>query len=265
MSDVAVVIDDPQSLECIVRLGRRDSCSDEQHLSISMRGGQGAANLQIFKAERGTWDSLDVAQRRAIPDESVGLVFIVDPISISAVSQRMSHRNLGSTGDNAIDEPMSVLERVLAATSSLKRDGMRIALVVSKSDRFGVADEIANVGSDETGAEVDPVRQWLLDQAESNFVLTLEQSFSQVKYFTVSSTVDHTGDILAPISWLLQPGSRASFASLLSSGGSIAVPIHEAHRLLQADRPTPAVTRVTGRPKVELSANLRMAWAQSAG
>lgn len=158
---------------------------------------------------------------------SAGIVLLVDPFSIGHVAEDRAQQ-LAAEGARVLpssEDPMRVYERLL---STLKEAGadtqdMPLAVVIAKSDAFGVQADIDALADGSGGGE----RAWLLANGAGNFVRSIEQDFKQVGWFSLSA-LGRMPDpenkapfiprgALAPLLWVLarrdiHPSSQAATA-----------------------------------------------------
>jgi hypothetical protein len=136
-------------------------------------------------------------------DDGQGLVYILDPFSIDAVTERLG----GVTAPEvlrahaAAGDPQLTYDEV---ASRLRDTGVpasrgRLAVVVSKNDllrRAGLA----------LPAESDALARWLWDNGMHNLVMSARRDFAEVRFFTVASQAVPPGDPDdpgRPLRWLL--------------------------------------------------------------
>jgi hypothetical protein len=146
---------------------------------------------------------------------SAGIVMLVDPFSIRNVAEDRAEE-IASHASQILpssEEPMRVYERLLA---TLKEAGVHIAdmplaVVVAKSDAFGIDAEIDGFAKT-VGADT-AARAWLDANGAGNLVRSIEQDFKKVGWFSVSA-LGRMPDpavskpfvprgALAPLSWIL--------------------------------------------------------------
>jgi hypothetical protein len=170
-----------------VRL-REDRKSDLIHLFD-------AAGEQYRDAQR--YDTLKFL------DDGHGLVYMLDPFSISAVQDQLAGHNAAALrqAHAAAGDPEIAYGEVM----SRLRDGgvvsaaQRLAVVISK------ADLLRQTGLD-LPSESDAIAQWLTEAKLHNLVMSARRDFAAVRYFTVASqdvAVGETDDPGVPLRWLL--------------------------------------------------------------
>ncbi len=161
---------------------------------------------------------------------SAGIVLLVDPFSIQHVADDRA-QELAADASRVLpssEDPMRVYERLLA---TLKEAGaqtreMPLAVVIAKSDAFGVQQEIdALAVAGEPGAAE---RVWLQGNGAGNLVRSIEQEFKHVGWFSLSALgrmPDPTNKspftprgALAPLLWILarrnvHPSAQAATAT----------------------------------------------------
>jgi len=161
---------------------------------------------------------------------SAGIVLLVDPFSIQHVADDRA-QELAADASRVLpssEDPMRVYERLLA---TLKEAGaqtreMPLAVVIAKSDAFGVQQEIdALAVAGEPGAAE---RLWLQGNGAGNLVRSIEAEFKHVGWFSLSALgrMPDPADkspftprgALAPLLWILarrnvHPSAQAATAT----------------------------------------------------
>lgn len=148
-----------------------------------------------------------------------GLVFVVDPFSLTPVRRDLRQRGLVQLLEEhpAQGEPEelygAVVSRIRAAGT--RQRGQKLAVVVTK------ADILAHVGISIPSSHPE-ISNWLHERGQHNMVVAAEREFSQVRYFASSSSApnknsDHL-DPSAPLRWLLN--SRRYTSELNSRGAT---------------------------------------------
>lgn len=161
---------------------------------------------------------------------SAGIVLLVDPFSIQHVADDRA-QELAADASRVLpssEDPMRVYERLLA---TLKEAGaqtreMPLAVVIAKSDAFGLQQEIdALAVAGEPGVAE---RVWLQGNGAGNLVRSIEQEFKPVGWFSLSALgrMPDPADkspftprgALAPLLWILarrnvHPSAQAANAT----------------------------------------------------
>jgi hypothetical protein len=120
---------------------------------------------------------------------SAGIVMLIDPFSIRNVAEDRAEEIANHVSQilPSSEEPMRVYERLLA---TLKEAGahtadMPLAVVVAKSDAFGIGTEIDDFAKT-VGADT-AARAWLNANGAGNLVRSIEQDFKKISWFSVSA------------------------------------------------------------------------------
>ena len=161
---------------------------------------------------------------------SAGIVLLVDPFSIQHVAEDRA-QELAADASRVLpssEDPMRVYERLLATLkeAGVQTQEMPLAVVIAKSDAFGVQQEIDALAV--AGEPGKGERVWLEGNGAGNLVRSIEQDFKRVGWFSLSAlgrmpdpankTPFAPRGALAPLLWILErrnvrPSSQAATAT----------------------------------------------------
>ncbi len=190
----------------VIRSGRetaKTSTNGEVSLTLRLGAGRPSELVHLFDAAGEHFRSARRPDALRFLDDGQGLVYILDPFSIEAVTKRLG----GSTAPEvlrahaAAGDPQLTYDEV---ASRLRDGGVpasagRLAVVVSKDDllrRAGL----------ELPADSEALAQWLWDNGLHNLVMSARRDFAEVRFFTVASQAVPPGDPNdpgRPLRWLL--------------------------------------------------------------
>jgi Double-GTPase 2 len=191
----------------VLRSGRdtaKTSPNADVALTVRLGSGRRCELLHLFDAAGENFRSARRPDALRFLDDGHGLVYILDPFSVDAVT-----RALGGTDAPAVRQAQAAAgdpELTYGEVASRLRDGGvpasrgRLAIVVSKADLLRAAGLSLPAGSRATG-------QWLRDHGLHNLVLSARRDFAEVRFFTVASQDVPPGaadDPGAPLRWLLR-------------------------------------------------------------
>jgi Double-GTPase 2 len=190
----------------VIRSGRetaKTSTNGQVSLTVRLGDGRPSELVHLFDAAGEHFRSARRPDALRFLDDGQGLVYILDPFSIDAVTERLG----GVTAPEvlrahaAAGDPQLTYDEV---ASRLRDTGVpasrgRLAVVVSKNDllrRAGLA----------LPAESDALARWLWDNGMHNLVMSARRDFAEVRFFTVASQAVPPGDPDdpgRPLRWLL--------------------------------------------------------------
>jgi len=211
-SGLAVTFPDKDSQEQadfglgVIRSGRetaKTSTNGQVSLTVRLGAGRPSELVHLFDAAGEHFRSARRPDALRFLDDGQGLVYILDPFSIEAVTERLG----GITAPEvlrahaAAGDPQLTYDEV---ASRLRDTGVpasrgRLAVVVSKNDllrRAGL----------ELPADSGALAQWLWDNGLHNLVMSARRDFAEVRFFTVASQAVPPGgpdDPGRPLRWLL--------------------------------------------------------------
>jgi hypothetical protein len=181
--------------------------------------------LYIYDAAGELYQQSDVLARHEYYGYTHGVVFLLDPFSLPQVQVDYAAL-LKSTAERVkpcAEMAQDVYDRMIGTLRSFfNSDGafksIPFAVVVTKADAFGIAKNIEVTAVNDTNPRSEPesgaVRQWLINNGESNLVRCIENDFKKVRYFhcsslgrlpdSSSSPFDPQG-VLEPLGWVLKP------------------------------------------------------------
>jgi hypothetical protein len=147
---------------------------------------------------------------------SAGIVLLVDPFSIQHVAEDRA-QELAADASRVLpssEDPMRVYERLLATLkeAGVQTHEMPLAVVIAKSDAFGVQQEIDALAVAEKPGTGEHI--WLEQNGAGNLVRSIEQDFKHVGWFSLSAlgrmpdpankTPFAPRGALAPLLWILK-------------------------------------------------------------
>ena len=216
-------------------------------------GGGGEALLYIYDAAGELYQQTDVLGRHEYYSYTHGVLFLLDPFSLPQVRIDYAHSLKGASDQvKPCDEsPQDVYDRMIGTLRKFSNTGRRFgavpfAVVVTKSDAFGLAKNIEVAGTDISpngnnkngDCKSGSVRQWLVNNGEGNLVRCIENDFKKVRYFHCSSLgrlpdlssapFDPHG-VLDPLAWTLNPYNlkfERSGEGLISSAAAASAPAY---------------------------------------
>ena len=200
----------------VIRSGRDTAKTSTGQLpaALSCYFGVGASRMlvHLFDAAGEQYQDLEVQDRLAFLHGSRGLVYVLDPLSVRSLRDRIPTRTMAAAGaSHAADgDPELAYQAVVSAmrNSGVKPKQQRLAVVVSKVDLLETCDiQVPNTST--------AIADWLSDLGLHNMVLAAEREFAEVRYFPVASlrcTDDEAShDPGRPLLWLInRPGLRLS-------------------------------------------------------
>jgi hypothetical protein len=217
-ADLAVTFPDTESQEqadfglSIIRDGLETAkTSPNTHVALTFRLGRGQQSefVHLFDAAGEHFRSARRPDVLRFLDDGQGLVYILDPFSIEAVSKELGGADAPAvvSARAADGDPELTYDEV---ASRLRDTGVpasrgRLAVVVSKADLLRSAGLDLPAGS-------QAIAQWLRDRGVHNLVLAARRDFAEVRFYLVASQAISPGDPDdpgAPLRWLLRAhGSR---------------------------------------------------------
>lgn len=196
------------------RLPQKTQISGNPALVTEIQGDNRSRVLYAYDVAGENYQAADQVRSLRFLEVPSGLILLVDPLSIRRVAEE--HATELSEARDAVrpspEEPIRVLERTVAALTEGGADPKEvpIAVVIGKTDAFGIAAEIDAL----RGAAGDAApRAWLDANGAGNFVRAVETEFKQVNWFGCSALgrIPDTADKSAyeprgatePMLWLL--------------------------------------------------------------
>lgn len=185
---------------------------------VKLETGDRKSLLYIYDAAGELYQQSDVLARHEYYGYTHGVVFLLDPFSLPQVQVDYAAL-LKSTSDRVkpcAEMAQDVYDRMIGTLRSFSNsDGafksIPFAVVVTKADAFGIAKKIEVTAVNDINSAV---RQWLINNGESNLVRCIENDFKRVRYFhcsslgrlpdSSSSPFDPQG-VLDPLGWVLKP------------------------------------------------------------
>ena len=196
------------------RLPRKTQISGNPALVTEIQGDDRSRVLYAYDVAGESYQADDQVRSLRFLDLPSGLILLVDPLAIPRVAEEHAEELAGAR--DAVrpspEEPIRVLERTVAALSESGADpkDVPIAVVIGKTDAFGIGEEIERLGG--AAGERAP-RAWLEANGAGNFVRAVETEFKQVEWFGCSALgrIPAEGDRRAfephgstePLLWLL--------------------------------------------------------------
>lgn len=156
-----------------------------------------------------------------------GIVFLIDPFSVPSVQNKFQ-KELSAASSQirpSVMTPQDAYSNLLQILQLKKGVGSRsakpLSVVVTKTDAFGIANEIQRLAAnqppsdkrDKRTAESSAVRSWLEKCGEGNLLRGIERDFKNVSYFycsplgrlpDTSATPFVPEGVLKPLGWLLR-------------------------------------------------------------
>lgn len=196
------------------RLPQKTQISGNPALVTEIQGDDRSRVLYAYDVAGENYQASDQVRNLRFLEVPSGLILLVDPLSIHRVAEE--HAAELNEARDAVrpspEEPMRVLERTVAALVEGGADpkDVPIAVVIGKTDAFGIAAEIEALRG--SAGDAAP-RAWLDANGAGNFVRAVEAEFGQVRWFGCSALgrIPKTGDQSAfepkgatePLLWLL--------------------------------------------------------------
>jgi len=190
----------------VIRSGRetaKTSTNGEVSLTLRLGTGRPSELVHLFDAAGEHFRSARRPDALRFLDDGQGLVYILDPFSVEAVTKRLGGTSAPEVlrAHAAAGDPQLTYDEV---ASRLRDGGVpasrgRLAVVVSKDDllrRAGL----------ELPADSGALAQWLWDNGLHNLVMSARRDFAEVRFFTVASQAVPPGapnDPGRPLRWLL--------------------------------------------------------------
>lgn len=214
----------------VIRSGRQTAkTSTNARVSLTVRLGSGRRSelVRLFDAAGEHFRSARRPDDLRFLDDGQGLVYILDPFSVEAITGRLGGLDAPEVqqAHAAAGDPELTYDEVV---SRLRDGGVpasrgRVAVVVSKADLLRAGGVDLPVGS-------RAIARWLWDLGVHNLVMSACRDFAEARFFTVASqdvppaAADDPG---APLRWLLRAyGSRlpADPSDALDGDGTTAAP-----------------------------------------
>lgn len=192
-------------------------------------GGGSEKLLYMYDAAGELFQQTDVLRRHEYYSYTHGILFLLDPFSLPQVQIDFEQPLQAAAAQvkPCEERPQDVYDRMITTLKQFSKvtgsfGSLPIAVVVTKSDAFGIAKDIESTSSD-CGANGDrkgddpeslSVRHWLMGHGEGNLVRSIENDFKKVHYFHCSalgrlpdtSSVPFVPEgVLDPLTWVLKP------------------------------------------------------------
>lgn len=170
------------------RLPQKTQISGNPALVTEVQGDNRSRVLYAYDVAGESYQASDEVRNLRFLEVPSGLILLVDPLAIPRVAEE--HAEELAQARDAVrpspEEPVRVLERTVAALSESGADtkDVPIAVVIAKTDAFGIDAEIARLGAD---AGQPAPRAWLDANGAGNFVRAVESEFQQVEWFGCSA------------------------------------------------------------------------------
>ena len=183
--------------------------------------------LYIYDAAGELYQHTDELARHEYYGYTHGIVFLLDPFSLPQVQidYASSLKNSTDQVKPCAEMPQDVYDRMIGTLRAFSNNdrsfrSIPFAVVITKGDAFGIAKTIdvttanSTAGSSKEDPESAAVRQWLINNNESNLVRSMENDFKKVRYFHCSSLgrlPDNSSSpfnprgVLDPLGWVLKP------------------------------------------------------------
>jgi hypothetical protein len=190
----------------VIRSGRetaKTSTNGKVSLTVRLGAGRPSELVHLFDAAGEQFRSARRPDVLRFLDDGQGLVYILDPFSVEAVTKRFGGSDAPEVliAHAAAGDPELTYDEV---ASRLRDTGVpasagRLAVVVSK------ADLLRSAGLD-LPTDSDAIAQWLWDHDVHNLVMSARRDFAEVRFFAVASQAGSPGgqdDPGRPLRWLL--------------------------------------------------------------
>ena len=192
---------------------------------VKLETGDRKSLLYLYDAAGELYQQSDVLARHEYYAYTHGVVFLLDPFSLPQV--QVDYAALLKTTAERVkpcaEMAQDVYDRMIGTLRSFSNSdrafkSIPFAVVVTKADAFGIAKNIEVTAVNDTNSRAEPesgaVRQWLINNGESNLVRCIENDFKKVRYFhcsslgrlpdSSSSPFDPQG-VLDSLGWVLKP------------------------------------------------------------
>jgi Double-GTPase 2 len=191
---------------------------DEQRpaLVAEIQGSGRSRALYAYDLAGEVYSAEDKVRGLRFLERSAGIVLLVDPFSIQHVAEDRA-AELAAEASRVLpssEDPMRVYERLLATLkeAGVQTQEMPLAVVIAKSDAFGVQQEIDALAVAEKPGTGE--HAWLEQNGAGNLVRSIEQDFKHVGWFSLSAlgrmpdpankTPFAPRGALAPLLWILK-------------------------------------------------------------
>ncbi|HEV2791276.1 MAG TPA: hypothetical protein VGV69_08280 [Solirubrobacterales bacterium] len=164
------------------RLPEKTQISGNPALVTEVQGDNRSRVLYAYDVAGESYQSSDDVRSLRFLEVPSGLILLVDPFSIPRVAEE--HAEELKTAQDSVrpspEEPIRVFERTAAALVESGADpkDIPVAVVIGKTDAFGIGTEIAGM---------DAPKAWLEAKGAGNFVRAVEGDFKQVNWFACSA------------------------------------------------------------------------------
>jgi hypothetical protein len=196
--------------------------------NISVQGPTGQRVFYLYDPAGEAFETAGALADHKYYGFSSGCIFLIDPFSLPEVRQSYSAqlREMEAAvkpGPSAVDDTLNRMVLSLEENFGLSKTGRAVfplAVVVSKTDAFGLGKEIGASPAAADGSSEDPVRAWLRKRGQSGLVQKLEARFTKVGYFSCSAlgrVPDQSekgflpSQVLDPVRWILSEADSSFF------------------------------------------------------
>lgn len=195
---------------------------------LSVNTGGSDRLLYIYDAAGELFQRADSLRRQVYYDDIDGLVFLIDPFSLSQLQNTFENelnesqsqiRPSEERPQNTYDKLLRTLQQEKGAGKSFSKEPL--AVVVTKADALGVAAQIEKIIAAQPPLEKEAkqspesyaVRTWLKKNGEGNLIRAMEKNFKDVAYFycsplgrlpDASGTPFTPKGVLKPLGWMLK-------------------------------------------------------------
>lgn len=179
-----------------------------------------AASLYLYDPAGETFGSAEKLDRLSYMTYSSGILFIVDPLALPEVAEKIERESPGSGLSRASSQlpAREVFDRLVQQLEGLHVFERRstldvpVAVIIAKSDLAPLCRELgagsnAEIARSAGEKESDQARDWL-QRVEPALVHGIETRFRNVRYFAVAALPANPGaklsreSVLAPLCWL---------------------------------------------------------------
>lgn len=169
--------------------------TDAQAYLLQVKGWWGSQVLYCYDAPLGAFASQDSSSQQRFLRHVEALLFMIDPFSLDQIYE--AYQAESDPPPPHLQRPEDVLGRVLAVMADYGnlRQGIPVAVVISKIDRFDLAQKIKQSAD---------LSAFLREYGAASLMLQLKRHFKAVDYFAASILQPNSGQWLAAWGWLMK-------------------------------------------------------------
>jgi hypothetical protein len=186
---------------------------------VRVNDGGGDKLLYIYDPAGEVYTNSETLGRQEFYSYTHGIIFLIDPFSLPQVVVDFKEELRLSEGQikPSSEPPQEVYDRMIGTLRSFSKKNRKFnsipfAIVVTKTDAFGIAEQFDADASFEENFQ--SVKEWLINNGESNLVRSIEHDFKNIGYFFCSSLgrlPDSSGTtpftpqgVTNPLSWVVE-------------------------------------------------------------